>query len=243
MGKFGRRSANDQAVMAWWCSASVAALTLACALVASSGAHAESIRDALTAAYQTNPRLDAERARLRATDEEVGRAESGYRPTVDGSADIGRQDSHSSPATSTSGETNPWGYSISIRQSVFNGFRTTNDVAEAKAGVKAGRENLRQVETIVLLEAATAYMDVIRDMESSGFAITTSPFYRPMSKPRKRAAQSRKSPRPTLRKRRRAARVRFLPPILRAPISRHRVPNTSGSSAMRRPALACRQYA
>lgn len=165
MWKFGRRSANDQAAMAWRCSASVAALTLACALLPFGGAHAESIRDALTAAYQTNPRLDAERARLRATDEEVGRAESGYRPTVDGSADIGRQDSHSSPATSTSGETNPWGYSISIRQSVFNGFRTMNDVAEANAGVKAGRENLRQVETIVLLEAATAYMDVIRDME------------------------------------------------------------------------------
>ena len=165
MWKFGRSSANNQALVAWRCSASVAALALVCAIAPFDGASAESIRDAMASAYQSNPRLDAERARLRATDEEVSRAESGYRPTVSGSADIGHQDSKSRPVSATSGETNPWGYSISVRQSVFNGFRTTNDVAEANAGVKAGRENLRQVETIVLLEAATAYMDVIRDLE------------------------------------------------------------------------------
>lgn len=165
MWKFGRSSTNDQAKVAWRSSARLAALAIVCGLAAPTSVCAETIRDAMTAAYQTNPKLDAERARLRATDEEVGRAESGYRPTVDGTADIGHQDSKSRPTSVTAGESNPWGYSISIRQSVFNGFRTTNDVAEANAAVKAGRENLRQVETIVLLEAVTAYMDVIRDME------------------------------------------------------------------------------
>lgn len=165
MSKFGRSSANDRAKAVWRCSTFFVALTIVCGLLAPANVRAESIRDALASAYQSNPKLDAERARLRATDEEVGRAESGYRPTVSGSADIGRQDTTSTPVSGTSGETSPWGYSISIRQSVFNGFRTTNDVAEANAAVKAGRENLRQVETIVLLEAATAYMDVIRDME------------------------------------------------------------------------------
>lgn len=165
MRKFGRSFANDRAKVVRRCSASFVALAIVCGLLAPSDARAESIRDALISAYQSNPKLDAERARLRATDEEVGRAESGYRPTISGSADIGRQDTSSSPVSTTSGETSPWGYSISIQQSVFNGFRTTNDVAEANAAVKAGRENLRQVETIVLLEAATAYMDVIRDME------------------------------------------------------------------------------
>ncbi|MFV0295190.1 MAG: channel protein TolC, partial [Hyphomicrobiaceae bacterium] len=59
-------------------------------------ASAESLRDAAASAYRYNPRLDAERARQRATDEEVARANSGYRPTISGTADIGynRTDTH-----------------------------------------------------------------------------------------------------------------------------------------------------
>ena len=54
---------------------------LAVALVAVAGiapddASAESLREALASAYTYNPRLDAERARLRASDEEVPRAHS-----------------------------------------------------------------------------------------------------------------------------------------------------------------------
>ncbi len=48
-----------------------------------------------------------------------------------------------------------------MRQSVFNGWRTTSEVSEAEATVKAGRETLRQVEIEVLLDAVTAYMDVV----------------------------------------------------------------------------------
>jgi outer membrane protein len=118
-----------------------------------------------TAAYQTNPKLDAERAKLRATDEEVGIAESGFRPTVDGTADIGHARSASKPISTSTGSSEPWGYSISVRQSVFSGYRTVSQLGEANASVKAERENLRQVETTVLLEGATAYMDVVRDAE------------------------------------------------------------------------------
>ena len=44
-------------------------------------ARSETLNDALASAYQYNPQLDAERARLRATDEEVTRARSGFRPS------------------------------------------------------------------------------------------------------------------------------------------------------------------
>src|SRR5690606_27663863 len=54
-------------------------------------ATAETLLQTLTSAYKFNPRLDAERARLRATDEEVPRALSGYRPLIFGSADVGYQ--------------------------------------------------------------------------------------------------------------------------------------------------------
>ncbi|HJU32286.1 MAG TPA: hypothetical protein VJ740_12555, partial [Hyphomicrobiaceae bacterium] len=45
-------------------------------------ASAETLLQALASAYKFNPRLDAARATLRATDEEVPRALSGYRPVV-----------------------------------------------------------------------------------------------------------------------------------------------------------------
>lgn len=122
---------------------------------------AETLREALAAAYQYNPRLDAERARLRATDENVARAESGYRPVVQGSADVGHSRLTTKPSSSTSGDASPWGYSISVRQQVFDGFRTSNEVGEAEATVKAGRETLRLVETNTLLDAVTAYMNVV----------------------------------------------------------------------------------
>ncbi|MDX2157025.1 MAG: TolC family outer membrane protein [Hyphomicrobiaceae bacterium] len=129
---------------------------------------AESLRDVAAAAYKYNPRLDAERARQRATDEEVARAHSGYRPTVSGTADIGYNRTDTKPeaagaAGGGGGETHPKGYGVSASQPIFRGFRTLNGVRVAEATVRAGRETLRNVEQSVLLEAATAYMDVVRD--------------------------------------------------------------------------------
>ena len=128
-------------------------------------ASAQSLRDALAAAYQYNPRLDAERARQRATDEEVSRAHSGYRPTVTGTADIGynRVDTKPSGLANNGGETHPKGYGVNASQPIFRGFRTLNGVRVAEATVRSGRETLRNVEQAVLLEAATFYVDVVRD--------------------------------------------------------------------------------
>lgn len=126
---------------------------------------AQSLRDALASAYQYNPRLDAERARQRATDEEVARAHSGYRPTVSGSAFSQYSFTSVKPpgSSNTVGETHPKGYSVTATQPVFNGFRTLNSVRVAEATVRSGRETLRSVEQSVLLDAATAYVDVVRD--------------------------------------------------------------------------------
>lgn len=143
-------------------------------------ADAETLSDALASAYRYNPRIDAERARLRATDEGVPQARSGYLPRINGSADVNINDVRSRrrdenalgidsstglPSTSArSGDTiYPRGYGVSLQQNLFNGFRTQNAVAEAEATVRAGRETLRDVERQVLLEAATSYMDVVRD--------------------------------------------------------------------------------
>lgn len=124
---------------------------------------AESLIDVLASTYRYNPQLDSERARLRATDEDVNQAYAGFRPTIDLSADAGRQRSDVRPLSGAAGTTNPKGYAVQLVQPLFRGFQTINAVNEAEAGVRAGRETLRNVEQDVLLTAVTAYGNVVRD--------------------------------------------------------------------------------
>jgi len=124
---------------------------------------AETLPAALSSAYKFNPRLDAARATQRATDEEVPRALSGYRPSVTGSADTSYRHVTTSPGTVANGDSNPRGYQVGMIQPLFRGFRTANAVNSAEATVRAGRETLRTAEGSVLLEAATAFCDVVRD--------------------------------------------------------------------------------
>src|SRR3954470_22169402 len=60
-------------------------------LLALSGqpAKAQSLEDALANAYVSNPTIESQRAQLRATDELVPQALSGYRPTVEAGANAG----------------------------------------------------------------------------------------------------------------------------------------------------------
>ena len=144
-------------------------LTTAVLSIAPTTASAENIRDTLAQAYQYNPRLDAERARLRATDEDVDQATAGYRPRLNFNADLGHQDTETTLKrtangfANSSGQTDPRGYSFQLTQSLFKGFQTANAVNEAEATVRAGRETLRNVEQEVLLTAVQAYGDVVRD--------------------------------------------------------------------------------
>ena len=146
---------------------SVIALAVAGLVFGSATARAETLNQALASAYEYNPQLDAERARLRATDEEVTRARSGFRPVITGNADINYQYNRQRstiPAIGTNEqEIKPKGYSIDAVQPIFSGFRVINAVNEQEANVRAGRETLRAVEQDVLLQAVTAFMDVVRD--------------------------------------------------------------------------------
>jgi outer membrane protein len=108
-----------------------------------------------------SPTLNAERARQRATDESVPQALSGWRPTISVTGDVGvtwNDSSVTKPA-----RTVPAGVAVTLTQPIFRGFRTVSGTAQAEALVSAGRQNLLAVEQQVLLDAATAYMNVIRD--------------------------------------------------------------------------------
>ena len=193
-----------------------AALVFALLAIAAFGrpAGAETLEQALSDAYLVNPVLNAERARLRATDEQVALAKSGLRPLITGEADWNYVNQNSDrvtprarPTTSsqstppplpnpileairqsvlqtvrqdlaaqnaqnaqnagqfstTDGVTHPHGYSIQLTQPLFEGFRNLNAIRQAKSTVQAARESLRSVEQTVLLDAVTAYVNVVRD--------------------------------------------------------------------------------
>jgi outer membrane protein len=139
-------------------------LLAATALVLSAaGARADTLNEALIKAYQSNPQLNADRARQRAADENVPQAMAGYRPQVAATLGIGLQAVRNLlPDNTIQGATlKPWTIGVTVTQTLFNGFKTANSVRVAEFQVKSGREALRNVGQGVLLDAVTAYTNVL----------------------------------------------------------------------------------
>jgi len=134
---------------------------------------ADTIEAALVRAYQNNPQLNAQRASVRSTDENVPQALSGYRPRVSitGSAGYQYTDSNTTSGGSPStivrtefhGTDPPRSIGATVTQTLFNGQQTANKTRAAESQVSGAREALRVLEQTVLLSAATIYMDFLRD--------------------------------------------------------------------------------
>jgi outer membrane protein len=132
-------------------------------LIAVAPAPAETLSDALAKAYQTHPQLNAERAKLRGTDENIPQALAGYRPQLVASLSAGLQAVRNVlPDNTVQGATlKPWTIGLTVTQILFNGYKTASNVRIAEFQVKSGRAALRNVEQGVLLDAVTAYMNVM----------------------------------------------------------------------------------
>jgi outer membrane protein len=134
---------------------------------------ADTIEAALVRAYQNNPQLNAQRAQVRSTDENVPQALSGYRPKVALTASAGYQytDVNSTLGgtpnaivrTEIHGANPPRSAGLTVTQTLFNGQQTANKTRAAESQVSGSREALRVLEQNVLLSAATIYMDYLRD--------------------------------------------------------------------------------
>ena len=111
----------------------IAALMLASADV---GAHADvfTLKEALAVAYDTNPRLAAERANLRATDEQVARANSEWHPTVNVTGSYGYANTQAGGFLGNSTD-RPVAGQVVVTQPIFRGGQTFADISKAKAEV------------------------------------------------------------------------------------------------------------
>lgn len=136
------------------------------ALSLSGTVSAETLNGALAKAYRLNSSFNSARADLRATDENVPLAKSGYRPTIGLQGEVGLTSRRSNGAGQmVTSRISSASIGIQIDQMLFDGFQTRNNVRGAEAGVRAARENLRNTEQNTLFNAASAYMDVIRDRQ------------------------------------------------------------------------------
>src|SRR5260221_12015098 len=128
----------------------------ACVGFAATAALAESLPEALAKAYQSNPQLNAERARQRGTDENVPQALAGYRPQVVANLSAGLQAVRNLlPDNTVQGATlRPWTIGVTVSQVLFNGFKTANSVRVAEFQVQSGRDCLRNARQGGLTNAA-----------------------------------------------------------------------------------------
>src|SRR6202045_1011196 len=153
-----------------------ALIVMAWPLCASPG-RAETMSGALARAYAGNPDMNQQRAGVRATDENLPRATSTWRPTATANAQYGLNHlDETSPSSSSSASavtqtasrmvranTASWTYGLTVTQNLFNGNRTVNGVRQAESNIFGARETMRNTEENTLLNGATAYMNVLRD--------------------------------------------------------------------------------
>jgi outer membrane protein len=144
-------------------------LIVGSSLAAASGAHADTLIDAMTAAYHNNPTLDQARLAVRSAREDRVQARAGYLPQVSLNGSYGYQDFTTRTPTpfgttiTTPQSLHPETESAQVTQQVFTGGRLAGQSALAHAGVDSARNTLRSAEQQVLLAAADAYLSVQRD--------------------------------------------------------------------------------
>jgi len=133
-------------------------LPAAC-LLAAAPAAADTLQEALTRAYVSNPTLEAARASLRATDESVPIQRASGLPSADASGTFTEflkqnQASFIAPQRSASA-------SLNLAVPIYSGGAVRNGVRAAETRVEAGRADLRGTESSLFSQVVAAYMDVI----------------------------------------------------------------------------------
>ena len=139
-----------------------AAILFASAIIPSLS-YGSGFEDAMAKAYSANPTLQQSRAGLRATDEGVPFALSGFRPSLSATGSISEYEKETNLNPGVSTNLNPRTMSLTLTQPIFSGMGTLSAVRKAVSTVKAARARLLGAEQGVLLSTATAYLDVVRN--------------------------------------------------------------------------------
>jgi outer membrane protein len=139
----------------------IAALLGSAVLVAP--ASADTLRDALVSAYETNPSLTAAREGQKAIDEGVPLAKSAGRPSADASVSYTENFPRSNGTGTSFSPDRVLSIGPSASVPLYAGGGIRNSVRAAENRVEAGFASLRGTESAIFSAVVGAYMDVIRD--------------------------------------------------------------------------------
>jgi len=124
----------------------------------SSELEASTLLDSLKSAYLNNPKLNAERANMRASKEEKRESVSEFLPSVTLEGYVSEQE-NTNPGTDTNFE--PSEQSVTIEQKIFQGGGGVANFMKKKHGHTIGIFKLKRVEQEILLEAAKAHTELL----------------------------------------------------------------------------------
>ena len=124
-------------------------------------ASAETLHEAIHTMLQTNPEVRSVAHNRLGRDEEVRQAQSGYLPTLDFSAGAGIQEVQE-PLDDT---LYPQQYTLSLRQNLFAGLATLNEVDRQKSRVRSAAYRLQGTSENSALRTSEVYLNVLRRQE------------------------------------------------------------------------------
>jgi outer membrane protein len=143
-----------------------AVLACALALGLAPAARAQSLFEALSSTYNSNPDLLASRAVLRQTDESLAQAVANWRPKVSLATEYNKLESDGNPVTKSN-----FYYALNGKvtllqatQPLFRGGKTVADTKAAQANIQAQRAVVADTEQTVLLQSIQAYSDLVQDI-------------------------------------------------------------------------------
>ena len=119
---------------------------------------ANTLIESLNSAYLSNPKLNAERASMRASKEEKKEAISEFLPSITVSVYVSEQE-NTNPGEDTNFR--PSEQSIEIEQKIFQGFSGVSNLRKKMFGQKLAEFKLKKVEQETLLAAAKAHTDLL----------------------------------------------------------------------------------
>ena len=138
----------------------------ACAWTGAAHAASFSLQDAIRRAVTTNPAVGEARANRRATEFELRQSQGALLPQIRLQADIGperrRQIDSNIPALRSNEFANGRQGGLVVRQVIFDGFQTVNEIWQQAARVDAAAWRVKERSELIALDTVQAYTDILR---------------------------------------------------------------------------------
>ncbi len=130
-------------------------------LFCGSQVQSETLQEAVSTMLQTNPEVRSSAYNRLGRDEEVRQARAGYLPEVNVTAGYGIQNIQEPVKDERSAQE----VVLGLRQNIFTGFATKNEVERQKARVNSQAYSLQSTSENIALRTTEVYLNVLRQQE------------------------------------------------------------------------------